>query len=638
MRTIRRIYFYLVAFISVETLTWGITNLLRSITHQGIGTVQANVLSAGLAQVVVSVPLFLVHWLVVQRDAQRSDEEKNSVVRAISLYGILLGALIPVVQNFMALINRLLLMGGQLTVQRAVFGGNQTLADNLIAIVVNLLLAAYFAKILQSDWKSSTDTDNLVDLRRLYSYIWMLYSLGLTIAGVKMAVQYIFLIRQSIGLTGQELIFNAFALLVVGVPLWVYWWRNIQVSISDERERHSTLRTVILFILALVGAIVFSISGAMVLYWLLRAALGESFTISQLMSNMSSSISFAVPFVVVWAYFGRILFNDILSEPDVFKQSAMRRIYRYILSILGLSGTIYGIAAIAGFIVNTLTQRPMTFVDKHQTLAANLAVLVVGVVIWLVYWLQVNQEAILDGVKGDHARRSLSRKIYIYLVIFASVIGTMASTGFLLYTILQSVFGVYVPDLLNSSLQNLRLILIFAAFLTYHLVCLNRDNRALTRHLAEKQAAFPVVALMDPQSDMGRGIQLAFQRHASGIPLTFIFPVNSETNLPANGGAAILESGLLTQREPHLAELLKEYSGKTIVIPVKSENIIWISSPYKNQDLYKGSALAARALAEGQTIKPIAGTSAWLIISYVIAGFVALQIIFILMSFLFGGF
>ncbi len=183
----------------------------------------------------------------------------------------------------------------------------------------------------------------------------------------------------------------------------------------------------------------------------------------------------------------------------------------------------YGIAAIAGFIVNTLTQRPMTFVDKHQTLAANLAVLVVGVVIWLVYWLQVNQEAILDGVKGDHARRSLSRKIYIYLVIFASVIGTMASTGFLLYTILQSVFGVYVPDLLNSSLQNLRLILIFAAFLTYHLVCLNRDNRALTRHLAEKQAAFPVVALMDPQSDMGRGIQLAFQRHASGIPLHVYF-------------------------------------------------------------------------------------------------------------------
>ena len=87
-----------------------------------------------------------------------------------------------------------------------------------------------------------------------------------------------------------------------------------------------------------------------------------------------------------------------------------------------------------------------------------------------------------------------------------------------------------------------------------------------------------------------------------------------------------------------MAELLKEYTGKTIVIPVKSENIIWLSSPYKNQDLYKGSALAARALAEGQTIKPIAGTSAWLIISYVIAGFVALQIIIILLSFLFGGF
>ncbi len=638
MRTIRRIYFYLVAFISVETLTWGITNLLRSITHQGIGTVQANVLSAGLAQVVVSIPLFLVHWLVVQRDAQRSDEEKNSVVRAISLYGILLGALVPVVQNLVALVNRLLLTGAHLTAQRAVFGGNQTLADNLIAIAVNLLLAAYFARILQSDWKSSTDTDSLVDLRRLYSYIWMLYSLGLTIVGVKMSVQYIFQIRQSIGLTGQEMIFNAFALLVIGVPLWVYWWRNIQISITAERERHSTLRTIVLYILALVGAIVFTINGAMVLYWLLRAALGESFTFSTLMSNMSSSISYAVPFVVVWAYFGRILFNDILSEPDVSRQSAMHRIYRYILSIIGLIGAIYGIAAIAGFIVNNLTQRPITFVDKHQTLAANLAVLVVGLVIWLAFWLQVNLEAGLDGEAGDHARRSLSRKIYIYLVIFASVIGTMASTGFLLYTILQSAFGLTIPDLLNSSLQDFRLILIFAAFLTYHLVTLNLDNRALTRHLAEKQAAFPVIALMDPQTDTGKGIQQAFQRHAAGIPLRFMLPTEVKADSLSTTGAVILESSLFTQKEPLMAELMKDYPGKTIVIPTKSDDVIWLSSPHKDQDLYKGCALAARAMAEGQTIKPVATSSAWLIISYVIAGFVALQIIFILLSILFGGF
>jgi hypothetical protein len=83
---------------------------------------------------------------------------------------------------------------------------------------------------------------------------------------------------------------------------------------------------------------------------------------------------------------------------------------------------------------------------------------------------------------------------------------------------------------------------------------------------------------------------------------------------------------------------LKEYSGKTIVLPTKSDNMIWLTSPYKDQDLYIGCALAARALAEGQTIKPVAGSSAWLVISYVITGFVALQIIVVLLSLLFGGF
>ena len=637
MRAIRRIYFYLVSFISILTLVWGITNLLRSIANRQTAGDQSTILSAGLAQILVSIPIFLLHWLIVQRDARKSEEEKNSLVRALFFYAILISTLIPVVQNFMALLNRLLLQGVRLNPQRAVFGGNQSLSDNLIAVVVNLILAVYFFRVLRSEWATSTDTGNLVDLRRLYRYVWMLYSLGLTILGVQKLTAFILVWQQSIGTTGKEQLGNAVTLLIVGVPLWVYWWGRIQASINVDEERHSTLRTIILYLLSLTGAITFSVNAGVILHWLLRVALGDPNTFTMLLTRLSQPISLALPFGVIWAYFAFILEGDIASEIDEVKRPAMRRLYRYILSAIGLGGTIYGLAGTAGFIVNLLTRQSLSWQDKHQYLAANLAVLLVGVVLWLVYWLKVNRESMLEGVMGDHARRSLSRKSYLYLVVFACVIGTMASTGYLLYRLLQSIFGSPGYNLLTDSLQNLRLILIFASFLAYHLTCLNRDNRALTRHLAEKQAAFTVIALFDPESSIGTGIQQAFQRHAGSIPIRFILPTDLQAETLAGVGAVILESDTLLQNGGTASEILKGYPGKKIVLPSMNDQYLWISSQHKLQDIYKGCALASRAMAEGQPIKPVSTSSAWLIISYIIAGVVGLEILAVLISLFLGG-
>ena len=43
---------------------------------------------------------------------------------------------------------------------RAIIGGSQTWIDNLVAIVINLLLAAYFWNILKVEWRTLTETEN----------------------------------------------------------------------------------------------------------------------------------------------------------------------------------------------------------------------------------------------------------------------------------------------------------------------------------------------------------------------------------------------------------------------------------------------------------------------------------------------
>ena len=59
MRTIRRLYFYAVALISLEVVIWGLIGLLRSIFSSRLVST-ANVLAQALALVLVGLPIFLL--------------------------------------------------------------------------------------------------------------------------------------------------------------------------------------------------------------------------------------------------------------------------------------------------------------------------------------------------------------------------------------------------------------------------------------------------------------------------------------------------------------------------------------------------------------------------------------------------
>src|SRR5512138_2959016 len=152
MKSIRRLYFYLVAFISVEVVVWGLVGLLRSIVDRRISG-GADALAQALALILVGVPIFLIHWLWAQGVSGRDDEEKTASIRAVFLYGILLATLIPVAQNLLSFIDRSLVGVTGLGVERAFRSfREQTIADNLIAIGMNGIVAAYFWNVLGGDW------------------------------------------------------------------------------------------------------------------------------------------------------------------------------------------------------------------------------------------------------------------------------------------------------------------------------------------------------------------------------------------------------------------------------------------------------------------------------------------------------
>ena len=71
MKTIQRIYLYLVSAISLTAITWAVILLARLVLSEGIGQGQITELASLLAVIIVGLPIFLFHWLIAQRMAAR---------------------------------------------------------------------------------------------------------------------------------------------------------------------------------------------------------------------------------------------------------------------------------------------------------------------------------------------------------------------------------------------------------------------------------------------------------------------------------------------------------------------------------------------------------------------------------------
>ncbi|MEW5941442.1 MAG: DUF5671 domain-containing protein, partial [Chloroflexota bacterium] len=253
MRTVRRLYFYLVAFITLEVVMWGLIGLLRGILSPVI-TGSGDALASSLALILVGVPIFLLHWLSAQRSAASDQEEHASTLRAVFLYGVLLSTLIPVTQNALALLDRTLVTSAGMDSYRSVLGGGQTWSDNLIAILLNGMAAWYFISIVRGDWKTLVNKDNFADVRRVYRYVWHLYGLLMTVFGVQQVIRFaLYVPSETLGQISRDLFLNGLSLLIVGVPIWFVSWRVCQTDARESGAQNNNLRFGVLYLLSFAG-------------------------------------------------------------------------------------------------------------------------------------------------------------------------------------------------------------------------------------------------------------------------------------------------------------------------------------------------------------------------------------------------
>ena len=622
MKSIRRLYFYLVAFISIEIVLWGLVSLLRSIVDERVSG-GADALAQALALILVGVPIFLIHWLWAQRASARDEEEKTATLRAVFLYAILLATLIPVVQNLLSFIDRSFVQIAGLGVSRAFRAfSEQTLADNLIAIVMNGIVAAYFWNILRNEWATLSDKENFADVRRVYRYIWMLYGLLMTVFGAQQILRFIFYLPGDVlGELGREMAINGLALLFVGTPVWIYSWRVIQDSLTDPAEMGSTLRLGILYLLALGGVITVITTAWVIVNTILLRLLGQEMTLGDLTQRIGGPISIGVPLGAVWAYYGYWLNRHIEAVGDAVRQASMKRLYNYILAFIGLVVAFVGVATLFSFIINMLTGSGIVLSDTFRSnLAASISSLIVGLPLWLAKWRPMQAEAMAPGEMGDHARRSVLRKTYIYLALFASVIGGMATAVGLVYQLIRIVLAGGTGSIVVNDLLNLvQLLFLFGVVLVYHLSVLRADGASTADSLAEKQSGFNVL-IIDSGDGFAQSVKAALMKFAPKAPVT----VTTASEKPEGDfNAVVLPGSLAATGAP---EWIRSFDETRIIVQDDAKGLVWT-------DDAEQAAQSVQQLAEGQEIRmQKKGRSSWTYVVYVFAALFGLMLLLLLVS------
>ena len=640
MNTVRRLYFYGLALISAEVVIWGLINLLRTVVDRSVGY-SADTLATGLSLVLVGLPIFLLHWRVAQRDARRDPEERASRIRAVFLYAALFATLLPMVYALMAVLNRAFVQMAGLSTTRAWLGGEGTALDNLIALAINAAAFAFFWWILRADWQADTPENYLTETRRLYRYVWLLFSLTVAVAGIYNLLRYLFTFPVEQPDTLAVILSGAVTLLLVGGPLLAFFWWQIQSSLSNPAEHRSLLRLVVLYLISLAGVIgVISALGG-VLTSLLRWVLGEPNTLAEFLRENSGEMAAAIPLGVMWWYFGQILTREVAAMPDQPRREALRRLYHYILSLLGLVTLYIGVIILLGAAARLVFEDGARFTALRDDFSGGISGPLVGLPLWLVTWRKMQREAARLDDTGDRARRSVLRKAYLYLVLFLLVIGAMGYTGRTLFILIDAALS-GAPANLAAEVSHMLLSLIFdAALMVYHWRVLRQDGRVAQQTIGNLHAAYPTLVLIDGGETESGAFQQTFadaltQNLAKVAPRLPVAVHSAQQSAPDEtmlGAKALMLPARLVLEPPEALRLwLSEYRGRRILIPVPEENWQWLGQTEKRPlDLGREAAQTLRQMAEGEAVRQSLPNSPWSIAGYILGGLFGLQLLFMLL-------
>ena len=653
MSNVRRWYIYLVCAISLQGVVWAIIALLRNLFIYGVDPIAV---AFQIAVVIVGLPVYLAHWLWGQRLVQSEDEERRAVLRRFYLYGMMAAFLGPFTANAFDLIRRLL--GGISDYQSYGYlqlSYGEAILFHVLAMIVLAPMWFYHQRTLTEDSRIIPEIGGSATVRRLYVLGFSATGLILTTMAIIHLIRWIMLqfsssvIRSSglwVGLTDE------ITRLIIGVPLWVIFWRwaGKLYSSPSEEERASVLRKFYLYGAVFIGAMTTVANATGLLAGFFRRALG-------LPPEGGLGIYQPLPVIigmgVLWAYHALVLRDDAEQVLEVPRQAGVRSLYLYLIAAVGLSALLIGLSGDISVIIRALGESFGT--SLRGEFSWFTAAIIAGLPVWIIPWRQAQIEAEQKNPAGENARRLVVRKIYLYFYLFVASMTVLSSTVYIVFRILSLLLGGESLEVTELG-QAISFSLIAVGVWLYHGRILQRDRRISQSEKADNLKALKMSIVDIFDGSFGQALVDDLKREMPDFTLEPIV-LNSEVLTgedKAEGQEAAIaeltEAGLIVGPwvitvpgggegavTADIAHAVVTSSARKLLVPSQVEGWDWAGvERWKADDLLRQTVQAVKQIAAGEMVKVLRPLGAGTIIAIIIGVFFLLILLAIPLLMYFG--
>ncbi len=629
MNNVRRWYTYVVSFIALQGVTWAIIALLRNIFLPATNELGV---AFQIAVIIVGLPVFLGHWLWSQRNAANEEDERESVVRRLYVYGSLAAFLTPFITNLYDLLGSLLRAAG--TLERRIFVNEQYANTDwylyhLFAVIILGLFWFYHQRVTAEAVKETPETEGSATVRRLYIYGFSAGGLTLVTLAV---IHLISLVMNQFGTpidSSSDLfvgVIDEILRLIIGVPLWVVFWRwTVKLYRGqDSSEKDSALRKFYLHGTVFIAAMSGVVNSTAILASLFHTLLGVP---------TDGDIRLPLPTIlgtgILWV-FHYLIIREEAREGENTEQAGVLRMYRYLTAGIGLAALLTGVGVLLSVIIRSFEEGFIG--DLREQLGWFMAAVIVGLIVWVIPFRIVQGQTSDEGAPGAEARRSIARKIYLYVFLFISVLTVLSSGVFIVFRIITLVLDIETITL-SEIAHAIGFTIIAVLSWLFHGILLRSDRK---RSEAERLKEVDVlnIALLDfTPGTFGKALAHALRKEMPGLELEPILIDAPASDIPeetspleerlAQAGLIVIPWDALLPIEsdipgiPALAHTLAESSARRLLVPTPRAGWDWVGAqPKDHAALVKQSARAVQQIIEGEDIRarnPL-GCGAWLAI------------------------
>lgn len=408
---------YLLLLILILIVNSGLSGLVGYISESDKRLIaNEDLLARDSAFVVVATPLLVAVALWTHRTLDRDEESRESFALLLYL------ALIQVIAfaNFASNAYRWIL--------EIADGGSIITSDSGSAIIWLSTLFFHYGM------SKNRLTESRIQLPFLLlsgiSLVVGIFGVARIIRGLM--VEFLPFAETLVSTSGADELTRGLILALIAVPTWYSYW-----IIDQARANASQLWNIYLLIVG-VGASFISalVSISIIFYDALVWFLGDASTNASWIhfDRVPGATGALIATILVFLYHSRVLQKHHDSE-----EGEIGRIYRYLLSAIGLGTSAVGAVTLVVSLVESFIKDDL-LVGRSPRNALLLAItlLLVGLPLWQILWKQINDRIAFDR---SVELSSIARKVYLFTLVGVSAIAAVVSILTITVQIFQGLFG-----------------------------------------------------------------------------------------------------------------------------------------------------------------------------------------------------